>query len=218
MKYFLNLLATGLVALFFLIVLSWTIVATSICWWFNLKSGLTPQDLSHTSWLGSPALALHFTTSFFSYFLGAALLLMGLAISVARNSIIPAIVSTIMIIFFAGISEKSATSLGILEGTIKIGCFVESTKECAQMLDLPTAGTYSMYETNPESKGIELSARYLAERNKVVTDKTLQTALVMYTFPLYWIKAPLYLFELDSLQPMINAQRQHVFELQAKSH
>lgn len=211
----------------FLAVAAWVVTSIAICWWFNVSSSLTSQDLIHVSWLVDPSATFRFTDSFFGCILALALFVCGFLLfsllftglvsrGHERYFINAASSALIMALLLSGVTEKSATSLGLLDGTAKIGCFVEDTKECVRLLSLHTTGAYSMYAQDSSSKEIELSSQYVKQRNKVISSYTLQTATVMYTYPIYWLKAPLYLFKLNSLPVIINAQRQHIYELQTK--
>lgn len=176
-----------------------------------LSAPLTAEDFALASWLGSPSTALHFS-GLVGTFLCAAVVVMGLGIAVARCS--PWSIASGIILGMAiwlSSTETANVLTGVLNNTVKIGCYVPEIRECRVMLGLPTEGYQSRY--NPDSTDAEWYTARRAEETKhaahydVAFSSMPMTPLVSAWF--MWGRGP-------ELQQKLQEQRAAVKQLQAQ--
>jgi len=131
---------------------------------------LTAEDLRHASWLSSPTTALHFSTGPMGYAFTGIAVLMGLAVSLSKQTPLPAVVGGCMALALQlGMREASVVRIGVLEGTVRIGCYVPQTAECRAMLGLPPdPAIRSMYPSRGEPASAFGAAPWYVQARKAV--------------------------------------------------
>ena len=196
----------------------WGLVGVCAQAWLAWNVPLTAQDLKYASWLGSPSLALHFTTGL-ANLLSVTLLAMATVIAVLRRTAIPAF----MAIFFVlagqlGMGDAAVVRMGVLDGTVKVGCYVPETRECRNMLGLSVdSHAPSMYPSTEEAvahPNEAWSAWYRDARAKVVSTNLEHRALWTDIPGAVILEAPLHLGEAARLRRLLAAQRAEVAKMQ----
>lgn len=131
---------------------------------------LTAEDLRHASWLSSHTTALHFSTGPMGYAFAGIAVLMGLVVSISKQTPLPAVVGGCMALALQlGMGEASVVRIGVLEGTIRIGCYVPQTEECRAMLGLPQdPAIRSMYPSRGEPASAFGAAPWYVQARKAV--------------------------------------------------
>lgn len=173
---------------------------------------LLASDLKQASWLGSPSSALHLTSGY----LGVAFLFvfssLGVGIAVAKKNACPALVAVLIgLCLFVGGSEESAVRIGVLDGTVRIGCYVPESLECKRMLGLPAENALSMFKNADNSSEW---ASWYAEKRAVLQSEKLSFRSLFYITPSgALLRAPLYLGSADELRELLEKQRQEVADL-----
>lgn len=181
----------------------------------SLNVPLTAEDLAYTSWLGSPTTALYVTAGLMAWGLIALILLTGLACGWARDSVAPLFWALFLLIVLGfGDGEEAATRIGILDGVVKVGCYVPASAECRDLLELPQGDARSMYTPPAQRKNGPLFADwYTAARKQVVTER--QESLAAWeSFPgVVLLRAPLHWGRSAELKQLLHTQRTEVQRL-----
>lgn len=135
-----------------------------------VQAPVSREDLHLSSWLGSKSLALHWTTGTMGTLTLMVVLISGLGMASAKSKVMPAVIALVVAAAgWIGLSEEAYVRMGVLQGTVRIGCFVPEMAECRQQLGLSGKGLPSRYE--PLGSGTQAgrwSAWYREERAKVV--------------------------------------------------
>lgn len=178
-------------------------------------SPLTEADLHVASWLGSPSTALAFGTALSVAIAGVGAV-MGILLSIAKQSPFPFLGGMALVAFsLVASNQKAVTSIGLLEGTVKLGCYVEDTRECRQMLHLPWAENLpSMYEESEAH--LRYSAAYLKKLRSVAPEALVQRSTFVSIPGGALLRAPLYWDALPHLEAKVVAQRQALRAYQEK--
>jgi hypothetical protein len=181
----------------------------------GLDVPLTAEDLAHASWLGSPTSALHFTAGPMAWGLIASIVLMGLACAWARQSVVP-VVAGLFLLFVLGFGdgEETATRIGILDGVVKVGCYVPASAECRDLLGLPRGDARSMYVPPAQRENGPLFADwYTAARKQVVSERQESLAAWESLPGIALLRAPLHWGHAAQLKTLLDAQRAEVQRL-----
>lgn len=173
---------------------------------------LLDSDLQNASWLGSPSSALHFTKGYVVFALFFTYVGTGLAISLVSGVRSPIVAGLLMAMaLFVGGGERATVRVGILDGTIRIGCYVPESLECKQMLGLPQEGAQSLYKSTDSTA--EWAPWYAAKR-AALESEDLSFRKTFYVQPCgALLRAPLYLGSADTLKELVIKQRQEVADL-----
>lgn len=186
----------------------WLAVAAVSAMWLAYQVPLTGDDLVSASWLPSYTTATHFS-GFMAWAMGATMLLMGLAIALAKQSLLPVISSVLILGGLSLNSEELMVRIGIATDTVKIGCFVYETTECRVMLGLPAGKTQSRYG----SDGLNTDW-YQAAREKAITANPSDIAL--QSVPGWaFLQAPFYVTDTEALRQKVAQQRSALAQLKA---
>ena len=174
---------------------------------------LTAADIQASSWLSSPTTALHFTTGTMAAAFIAFLLLGGMTMLVLARSPMPLIAAAILSLAINQLDQEAATRVGMLDGVIRIGCYVPNSAECRDQMGLPRNDAPSIYAT----PGGKYADWYQVERQKVVSGEQVRMAgfhSIPFTFLL---RAPLYIGAGDQLKTLLEAQRNELSKLKAEA-
>jgi hypothetical protein len=198
------------------IIALWVVLGIVTQFWLGIRVPLTDADVSSASWLGSPTTALHFSTGPMAYAVTTALCFMGVAEVILRRNWFSLIFALLLSsAAWVGASETAVMRIGILDDTIKLGCFVETSAECRDMLGLPKSGAVSMYagaDHRMEHSGMH-AAWYIRARDAMVSQSQ-ENRSIWTTMPgLAIIRAPVYLFDADTLQNKVLFQRKQLKQL-----
>jgi len=183
----------------------WILVGFASLARLTLAAPLLPTDYSHASWLGvwlGPV-------SFMAKALGAAALSVGLVAGIEKRSVVAAAVGVLMSsALMVGLSDAAVIRVGVLEGVVRIGCYVPQTSQCLSMLELPYDGAPSRYTPTGAD-----AARYTQARTLVVSEQLDLRArwfsipgMALFRAPLYWRSGP-------ELKAALETQRAQVSEL-----
>lgn len=192
--------------------LLWLIICVGGTLWLSAAVPLTADDLAQASWLGSYSTAMHFS-GFFAKALGATMILMGCGIGLAKQTPLPALTG-LLVASAIGLStgEESMVRVGVAYDTIKIGCFVEESKECRAMLGLPADSARSRYAPAADRYTGNLNADWYAD---ALGDRDVS---VFDLFPGgYFLRTPFLLTQTAELNAKLEAQRAAVVRLKETS-
>lgn len=186
------------------LVFLWATVGLLVVGYFAREVPLTKEDLAMASWLGSPTMALHFTSA---GFLGPALILTtmltGVTMGIAKRSVLPMLAASLVCVPML-VAEPSFVRIGLLDGTVRLGCYVPETRECLDMLGLDSEGAPSRYEAGADSA-------WYAERLKSEVAGVSEWRIVWASFPMGAVmRAPLHMGEADKLRAILQTQRAQV--------
>lgn len=175
-----------------------------------VQAPVTSEHLHLASWLGSRGLAVHFTGGPAGTLLMVGLLIGGLAVAAARSvGVVCVGIATVGACCSISLSEEAYVRLGVLEGTVKIGCYVESSAECLQQLGVEHSGKPSRYM--PEGTSYEpwrWSDWYRNERAKVVSTETERRAQLTTLPGATVLLAPLHALDGARLERLLDKQLQ----------
>lgn len=188
----------------------WICMGIASSAWLAWQVPLLESDLAHASWLSSPTVALHFSEEPMAYALATGLMLIGVAVGIAKNSLTPALVAGFLFTsVHLGAGKETVVRMGVLDDVIKVGCYVQELKECHKMLGAPSDGLNSRYGLNSQH-----SAWYASEREKAVTSKQ-ESMASLYSLPgMALIRAPLHFGHAQRLKEKLALQRKAVLALQ----
>jgi hypothetical protein len=118
---------------------------TAVAIWFNWQVPVSDMDIQHDSWLGDSH-----PDTFMTGLVGTGIALMclfgGGAVGILKNSPVPPLVAMMLSFFLSNVTGYHAQlRWGEMTGDARIGCFEWSSKECRQMLGVPTVSALSMY-------------------------------------------------------------------------
>lgn len=206
-------LTTGkiIASVFLLALFTWFMAAALQHLWMTYQVHITVEDLQDASWLGIPAITGTFGTP--TWAMPALLLVAGPALCyfarLPKSFLMPVVLGAIVMLVGGG--HASNLRIGILAGTIKIGCFVETT-ECRDMLGLP--------EDDPAHTMFKLASNnparwYRTERAKVVPDSKVYLAQLLSMPSASFFAAPLYIGDTERLKELVLEQRQQVAAMRA---
>lgn len=188
----------------------WLAVAALSAMWLAYQVPLTGDDLVSASWLPSYTTATHFS-GFMAWAMGATMLLMGLGVGLAKQSILPVISTVLMLVGISLNSEGLMVRIGIATDTVKIGCFVYETTECRVMLGLPAGKTQSRYGADGLDAGW-----YQAAREKAITANPSDIAL--QSVPGWaFLQAPFYVTDTESIKQKVAQQRAALAQFKANN-
>lgn len=195
----------------------WSVLGVISVAWLAAIVPLSAQDMAQASWLGSPATALHFSTGPLGWLVVTAALVLFNGMALVLGSPRPLMVAILWgAAGYWGLSEATSVRVGVLDDTIRLGCFVEDSKECFEMLNLPAQHAPSMYAPANEANVI-YADWYLTQRRQKVTPAQEQLAR-MYSLPGgAWLRAPLYLGRGAELAQKLQSQREAVTAYQASA-
>lgn len=187
--------------------------------WLAWLVPLSAQDLAHASWLSSPTTALHFTTGFPAVVFCTALALMALVISAAKGSVAPLVPAALVIAsVLVGSNEAAVARIGILEGTVRIGCYVPETSECRGMLGLPAQASAPSQYAHPGGPLTTSEAPWYLAQRKAVVSPALESRAAWMSVPgrALWV-APLYFAQAPRLRRLVTQQRADVLRMQTEA-
>jgi hypothetical protein len=150
--------------------------------------------------------------------LGAGAVVFSIAAFVARRSFVGLAVAVLATVFVgSGSTEESIIRIGLLEGVVKVGCFVEETEECNEMLGLARPGEIRVRRvTSMKAATPMFTPEYEERRAGVVTERQERLAM-LHSMPFgAWIRAPLYLGAAEQLKAKLEAQRAVVRSLKSR--
>lgn len=186
----------------------WLAATALSAMWLAYQVPLTGDDLVYASWLPSYTTATHFS-GFMAWAMGATMLLMGLGMGLAKQSILPVISAVLMLGGLSLNSEELMVRIGIATDTVKIGCFVYETTECRVMLGLPAGKTQSRYGADGLNAGW-----YQAARDKAITANPSDIAL--QSVPGWaFLQAPFYVTDTEYIKQKVAQQRAALAQFKA---
>lgn len=194
----------------------WLLTGVGVTWWFALQVPVTALDIAHSSWLGSPTTALHFTAGPVGIAFTALFFCLGMFIAICRCQPVHGIVFILAsVVMDTSLTNESFVRIGLLNGGIKIGCYVPEMRECREQLGMPADGAISRRASPAEAKsGMGYSQQYLTARGKVVSLEQ-ENAGVFLSLPVSPIVlAPLYLGQTEKLKQILETQRADVAAMQ----
>jgi len=144
-----------------------------------------------------------------AYVMGFTVLLMGLGISFAKQSLLPCLASAALLCGVSLNSEQLMVRIGIATDTIKVGCFVYEAKECRVMQGLPAMEAPSRYGED----GLNADW-YVTARQKAATARPTNVAL--QSIPGWaFLQAPLYVTDAPRIKAKLEQQRADLAALTA---
>ncbi|CAB5514616.1 hypothetical protein LMG26857_03675 [Achromobacter anxifer] len=185
----------------------------------NLTFGFEPiaeQDRAWMSWLGSP------TTTYWyeghSFMMGMMVFVLGLGIAVAHQSVAPAIAGVLLAAVLAITGNPDWTvRAGLLDGTIRIGCYVPETAECREMLGLARDSAQSRYASKDDQAKGMIDAEWYTKRLTDVVPAEVHDKVVFYVLPGIAIARMLaHWGNADQLKAVIETQRQEAKDLRER--
>lgn len=186
----------------------WLLVASLCAMWLAYQVPITDTDLAQASWLPSYTTATHFS-GFMAWAMGFTVLLMGLGIAFAKQSLLPCLASAALLCGVSLNSEQLMVRIGIATDTIKVGCFVYEAKECRVMQGLPAMEAPSRYGDD----GLNADW-YVTARQKAVTARPTDVAL--QSIPGWaFLQAPLYVTDAPRIKAKLEQQRADLAALKA---
>lgn len=178
------------------------------------QAPVTSEHLHLASWLGQRGHAVHFTGGPMGTLLMVGLMIGALAMAARRSlGIVCLMTAAVGACGSISLSEEAYVRLGLLEGTVKLGCYVEQSTECMRQLGIVKEGSPSRYM--PEGTSYEAwqwSDWYRAERAKVVSPEMERKALLTTLPGATVILAPLHAFEGARLEQMLTNQLQEALK------
>lgn len=186
----------------------WLLVAGLSAIWLAYQVPITDTDLAQASWLPSYTTATHFS-GIMAWAMGFTVLLMGLGISFAKQSLLPCLASAALLCGVSLNSEQLMVRIGIATDTIKVGCFVYEAKECRVMQGLPAMEAPSRYGED----GLNADW-YVTARQKAVTARPTDVALQSIPGWAY-LQAPLYVTDAPRIKAKLEQQRADLAALTA---
>ncbi len=183
----------------------WLALCVASTIYLSHRAPLTELDFAKTSWLSSPTDALYLSGT-----LSISFMLIGLTITCAglfatRQPLTVVIGLAIAVVAYYAGDKAHTVRIGILNGNIKIGCYVWQMRECHDMLGLSTQSLPSRYTPAHVDKIGDMEAPWY--REKVIRLEWNR----WYALPVTaFIAAPLDAMHADHLQALIDAQRNQV--------
>ena len=118
---------------------------TAAALWFNWQVPVSDADIQHDSWLGDSH-----PNTFMTGLVGTGIALMclfgGGAFGILKNSPVPPLVAVMLGFLLSNVTSYHAQlRWGEMTGDARIGCFEWASKECHQMLKVPSGNALSMY-------------------------------------------------------------------------
>lgn len=201
----------AIASLLLLALFGWFMAAAMQHLWMTYQVPITVEDLQDASWLGIPAITGTYGTP--TWAMPVVLLVAGSALCyfarLPKTFLMPVLLASIVMLVGGG--HASNLRIGILAGTIKIGCFVD-TAECRAMLGLPEqdapARMFKVDSTAPTDW-------YRTQRAKVVPDSSVHLAQVLSLPSASFFIAPLYIGETGRLKAMVAEQRRELATMRA---
>lgn len=185
----------------------------------NLTFGFEPiaeQDLAWMSWLGAPTITYWYEGH--SFVMGMMVVLLGLGIAFMNQSVVPAIAGVLLAAVLAITGNPDWTiRAGLLDGTIRIGCYVPETAECREMLGLARDSAQSRYASkDDQAKGI-IDAEWYTKRLADVVPADVRDKVVFYVLPAVAIARMLaHWGDANQLKAVIETQRQEAKDLRER--
>lgn len=194
-----------------LVLFAWFTAAAMQHLWLTSQVPITLEDLQDASWLGIPAITGTYGTP--TWAMPVLLLAAGSVLCyfarLPKSFMMPVMLAAIVMLVGGG--HASNLRIGILAGTIKIGCFVD-TAECRAMLGLPEDDAPArMFKVNTEVPTDE----YRAARAKVVPDSKVHLAQFLSLPSASFFVAPLYIGETERLKETVAEQRRELAAMRA---
>ena len=186
---------------------TWLLLCAVSTAWLSWAVPLTDQDIEWASWAGSYTLATHFSGPFGVAF-AVAVALMGLAMAVAQRSLMPlAAAAVFAVAVYVPGTQGALVREGVMDGTIRIGCYVWETRECLEQLGLRVEGAPSRYARKPDG-GVADAPWYLEARAQVRINET-RAAVASMPGGLF-LQSPLLLGRAAELNARLEEQRAQV--------
>lgn len=193
---------------------AWIALGFAVNLLLAVQAPVTSEHLHLASWLGSRGLAVHFTGGPAGTLLMVGLLIGGLAIAAARSvGAVCVGIAAVGACCSISLSEEAYVRLGVLEGTVKIGCYVETSAECSQQLGVEHKGKQSRYM--PEGTSYEpwrWSDWYRNERAKVVSAETERRAKLTTLPGATVLLAPIHVLDGARLERLLDKQLQETLK------
>jgi hypothetical protein len=202
----------GLLILAFLL---WVVVGVIAQIWLATQVPITLADVKNASWLPSYSTATHFTGGVLGPTIGLAFVAVGIGMFVVKRSVIPLLITLIVVVggYYSG-REESAVRIGVLEGVIRVGCYVPESKECASMLGLSTA---SSAPSRYDSSGVAGDATWYTERLSSLVNSELANKTMLASLPGgFTLMAPFHFLDAKKLSLLLDQQRAEVEALRQK--
>ncbi|MBV7542226.1 hypothetical protein [Acidovorax sp. sic0104] len=201
--------------------LSLAVVALLNAAWLSFHVPLTESDFAQASWLGSPAWALHPSTSVLGVAVAAGAVLVGVALWVRHRLLTPlAVALTAVAVTQFGMSEAAVARVGLLDGTVRIGCFVPEARECREMLRLEVSGARSRYPDagTPADRRGNLNDTWYDARLEAEVPMSVRALIPYYIYPgAALIRSLAHLGKADELRGVVEAQRAQLRRMHANA-
>jgi hypothetical protein len=193
----------------------WILVCTLSALWLYRTAPLTAADLQMASWLSHPNTALRFQ-GVFAFGMGITALIIATVLAIPRKSPVPIFAAMVLGLAFWSGGHVHTVRVGLLEGHIKLGCYVEGSRECRSMLGLPVDGAASRYAVDPEEPdGGDDAVWYTEQLTKVVSPELAQRAALHSMPAVSFLLAPFYAGRADELNTLLARQRAEVAAMKA---
>lgn len=167
---------------------------------------LSEADLKAASWLSSQTTALHFTTGPMAKFVVCAFLGIALLALLFLRNPVPLIGAFAASACICALNEEAAMRVGVLDGVVRIGCYVPGSAECLKQAGLPAESAPSIYEAPGGLK----AAWYQQERRKVVSSQQ-EVLAGWHSVPGgALLRAPLHLTSGELLKDLLATQRKEL--------
>lgn len=190
----------------------WAIAGMVSLSWLAYSVPLLDSDIAHATVLESKLTILTFVAVVLS---GAALFGTVIGTGHLSNKLktnVPLMLGAILCAgMFASHNSTSSMQIGLLDGTVRIGCFVPESLECREKLELSTEG--ARYGLGPNGV-IDAEPWFLEKQANSASPSAYSHQIFQRFIGGVLIRAPLYLGSADELRELLEKQRQDVAELQ----
>lgn len=178
---------------------AWLLICVLATQYIRFCVPLSESDMEEASWLWY-TIPLHFTTGVLPISMGVMFILVGIAMAIARSSFLSALLGISLGVFLCfGGGEATVLRLAVAQGWAKIGCWTYTSRECREMLNLPTDNALSMY--GADGAWAEWYTKIRAN----------EPAPLLYSMPgVTYLTAPLVAMNIDGLISRIRQQRAQV--------
>lgn len=190
----------------------WAIAGMVSLAWLAYSVPILDSDITHATLLEGKL-----TIWTFVAIVGSGAVLFGTVIGACHLSNklktnVPVVLGVILCAgMFAGHNQTSTTQIGLLDGTVRIGCFVSESLECKEKLGLPTEGASS----GLVAKGTLAAEPWFLAKQANSASPGASSRLIFHRFlGGILLRAPLYLGSADGLRELLEKQRQEVADLQ----
>lgn len=185
-----------------LVLIALTGVASLV--WFAYEVPITYKDISRSSWWFSTNPAYNHIANSFS---AKAMLFLVVITALASRKVLGVITAAAILITFLANTPQAQLRMGILSGSIKIGCYVEHTFECQTMLGLPSTGKTIHASVQP-ALSTKVYADWYMNAAQALPNKPSQLDIKPTSLPAgAVIQAIRYMIRIEDLQILISVQR-----------